>query len=116
MNFGPYGVAVVFLLMGCLLARIEAINIPNPYLLAARAMLLGPLLWQVRNDFSVVTRPVIWGLAFLIATWGAAKLIGGIRKTAWAEGGTVDLPSPALGAPIKDPLMRLRIGQGSKVK
>ena len=69
MNFGFVGVCLIFLGFGYLLVFLDALSARGPYLVAAQAIVLGPLLWIVRNDFSVFVVPVAGGLAYLIAVW-----------------------------------------------
>jgi hypothetical protein len=65
MNFGVFGVIVYFFLLSFFLIYLERLSIRSAYALAAWALILGPLLWTSRNDFSNFFRPAIWGLLSL---------------------------------------------------
>jgi oligosaccharide repeat unit polymerase len=80
MNFGAIGVVIVFSLLGLVLARIEAMAIRNAYFLAGQTVILAPLLWTVRNDFTVFTRAAVWGCAFVFFVWWFGGILGRIRK------------------------------------
>ena len=67
MNFGVPGVLVYFFLLSFFLVYLEHISIRNAYTLAAWALILGPLLWTTRNDFTNFFRPAVWGLLTLAA-------------------------------------------------
>jgi hypothetical protein len=73
MNFGLIGVVLYFLILGFLLIRLEQASIRNSYTLASWGLILGPLLWTTRNDFSNFFRPAIWGLLCL----GIVRLYSG---------------------------------------
>jgi hypothetical protein len=73
MNFGLIGVISYFLLLGFSLIRLEQSSIRNSYALASWGLILGPLLWTTRNDFSNFFRPAIWGLLCL----GIVRLYSG---------------------------------------
>ena len=60
-KFGIPGVILMFFALGYFLTRLEKIGSRSPYILAAQAVLLGPLLWCVRNDFNTYVRPALWG-------------------------------------------------------
>ncbi len=67
MNFGLPGVVLYFIVLAFFLVRLEQVSIHNSYTLAAWALILGPLLWTTRNDFSNFFRPAVWGLLALVA-------------------------------------------------
>jgi O-antigen polysaccharide polymerase Wzy len=67
MNFGVPGVIAYFFLLSFLLIFLERLSIRSAYSLAAWALILGPLLWTTRNDFSNFFRPAAWGLLTLAA-------------------------------------------------
>jgi len=67
MNFGVTGVLIYFFLLSFFLIYLEQISIRNAYALAAWALILGPLLWTTRNDFTNFFRPAVWGLLTLAA-------------------------------------------------
>ena len=67
MNFGIPGVLIYFSLLSFLLIYLEQISIRNSYALAAWALILGPLLWTTRNDYTNFFRPAVWGLLTLAA-------------------------------------------------
>jgi oligosaccharide repeat unit polymerase len=66
MNFGVAGVILYFLFLAVFLMWLERLSISNSYALAAWALILGPLLWTTRNDFSNFFRPSVWGLLTLV--------------------------------------------------
>jgi hypothetical protein len=66
MNFGVGGVIVYFFLLSFLLIHLEQLSIRSAYALAAWALILGPLLWTTRNDFTNFFRPAAWGLLTLL--------------------------------------------------
>ena len=76
MNFGIPGVIVYFSVVALLLVKLERVSWSNPYALAAWALILGPLLWTARNDFSNFFRPVCWGLSYL----GTVRVLMGKRQ------------------------------------
>jgi oligosaccharide repeat unit polymerase len=83
MNFGIAGVVVYFFLLGILLVRLEQLSIRSSYSLAMWALLVGPLLWTIRNDFREFFRPAVWGLLCLGVMWffsGGHTVISRIRK------------------------------------
>jgi hypothetical protein len=63
MNFGPPGVAAYFFLLALALVGVYRFDVSRPTRLAVWAVVLGPLLWTVRNDFHGFFRPVVLGLA-----------------------------------------------------
>jgi hypothetical protein len=65
MNFGIPGVLIYFLSLSFFLIYLEQISIRSAYALAAWALILGPLLWTTRNDFTNFFRPAAWGLLTL---------------------------------------------------
>lgn len=65
MNFGIVGVIAYFILVAFFLVRLEQVSVRNSHALAAWGLILGPLLWTTRNDFSNFFRPAIWGLVCL---------------------------------------------------
>jgi O-antigen polysaccharide polymerase Wzy len=67
MNFGVPGVVFYFIILAFFLMCLEQVSIRNSYTLAAWALVLGPLLWTTRNDFSNFFRPAVWGLLTLVA-------------------------------------------------
>jgi hypothetical protein len=62
MNFGIVGVIGYFFLLALILVRLEQVSIQSSEALACWAVLLGPLLWTTRNDFTNFFRPAAWGL------------------------------------------------------
>jgi hypothetical protein len=66
MNFGVPAVVLYFIVLAFFLVWLEQISIRNSYTLAAWALILGPLLWTTRNDFSNFFRPAAWGLLTLV--------------------------------------------------
>ena len=66
MNFGVPGVVLYFIVLAFFLVWLEQVSIRNSYTLAAWALILGPLLWTTRNDFSNFFRPAGWGLLTLV--------------------------------------------------
>lgn len=66
MNFGSWGVAVAFWLLGYGLVRLDAVDMVRPTQLACWGMVLGPLLWATRNGAGVFVRPAVWGLALTL--------------------------------------------------
>jgi O-antigen polysaccharide polymerase Wzy len=62
MNFGIVGVVGYFCLLAFILVRVEEIAIRSSEALACWAVVLGPLLWTTRNDFTNFFRPAAWGL------------------------------------------------------
>jgi uncharacterized membrane protein len=67
MNFGVPGVAVYFFFLAALLVAAYRGDAAQPTRLALWAVVLGPLLWTVRNDFHGFFRPVLLGIACLAA-------------------------------------------------
>jgi O-antigen polysaccharide polymerase Wzy len=67
MNFGVLGVLIYFFLLSFFLIYLEQISIRSAYAFAAWALILGPLLWTTRNDFTNFFRPAVWGLLSLAA-------------------------------------------------
>jgi hypothetical protein len=67
MNFGLLGVLIYFFSLAFFLIYLEKISIRSAYALAAWALILGPLLWTTRNDFTNFFRPAVWGLLTLAA-------------------------------------------------
>jgi O-antigen polysaccharide polymerase Wzy-like protein len=67
MNFGISGVLIYFFLLSAFLTYLERLSIRSAYSLATWALILGPLLWTTRNDFSNFFRPASWGLLTLAA-------------------------------------------------
>jgi hypothetical protein len=63
MNFGAPGVAAYFFLLAFALVAAYRFDVSRPTRLALWAVVMGPLLWTVRNDFHGFFRPVILGLA-----------------------------------------------------
>jgi oligosaccharide repeat unit polymerase len=62
MNFGTVGVIGYFSLLALILVRLEKISIRSSEALACWAVIVGPLLWTTRNDFTNFFRPAAWGL------------------------------------------------------
>jgi len=62
MNFGIVGVISYFFLLALILVRLEQVAIRSSEALACWAVLLGPLLWTARNDYTNFFRPAAWGL------------------------------------------------------
>ena len=67
MNFGLAGVLAYFAFLAYFLIWLEQLSVRNSYALAAWALILGPLLWTTRNDFSNFFRSAVWGLLTLAA-------------------------------------------------
>jgi hypothetical protein len=67
MNFGVAGVLAYFMFLAYFLIWLEQLSVRNSYALAAWALILGPLLWTTRNDFSNFFRSAVWGLLTLAA-------------------------------------------------
>ena len=93
MNFGFVGVCLIFLGFGYLLAFLDALSARGPYLMAAQAIVLGPLLWTVRNDFTVFVRSAGWGLAYILVVWlvfvrsrRGARVVAGSRTSSRGPG------------------------------
>ena len=61
------GVIAYFCVLSFFLICLERLSIRSAYSLAAWALILGPLLWTTRNDFSNFFRPAAWGLLTLAA-------------------------------------------------
>jgi O-antigen polysaccharide polymerase Wzy len=85
MNFGAPGVAAYFFLLAMLLVAAYRFDFSRPTRLALWAVVLGPLLWTVRNDFHGFFRPVVLGLAgiaaaHLLASSRTAGLAGGAAR------------------------------------
>ena len=74
MNFGVPGVVIYFALLSFFLIRLEQSSIRDSYALAIWALILGPLLWTTRNDFSNFFRPAVWGLLTLAAVKGFSRV------------------------------------------
>jgi O-antigen polysaccharide polymerase Wzy len=74
MNFGVLGVLIYFFLLSFFLTYLEQISIRSAYALAAWALILGPLLWTTRNDFTNFFRPAVWGLLTLAAIKGFSRM------------------------------------------
>jgi hypothetical protein len=96
MNFGVAGVAAYFFLLALLLVAAYRFDVSHPTRLALWAVVLGPLLWTVRNDFHGFFRPVLLGIAAV----GIARLLG----NSWTAGPSAPLAGrsprrlPAAGA------------------
>lgn len=73
MNFGILGVLTYFLVLSFFLIYLEQISVRNAYALAAWALILGPLLWTTRNDFTNFFRPAVWGLLSLATVKGLSR-------------------------------------------
>jgi hypothetical protein len=69
MNFGTMGVIFYFLVLAFLLVRLEQVSIRTPYGLASWALVIGPLLWTTRMDFTDFFRPAAWGLLCVGVLW-----------------------------------------------
>ena len=82
LNFGYVGVAIILIGLGVFLVRMQEWRISSAYVLAAQAIVLAPLLWYVRNDFTVVARPVAWGLTFLCGAWLVFSKLRTLREKA----------------------------------
>jgi oligosaccharide repeat unit polymerase len=67
MNFGLAGVLAYFVFLAYFLIWLEQLSVRDSYALAAWALILGPLLWTTRNDFSNFFRSAVWGLLTLAA-------------------------------------------------
>jgi oligosaccharide repeat unit polymerase len=93
LNFGFPGVGVIFLALGYFLVYLEQMRLKNPYVLAAQATILGPLLWSVRSDSYVLGRPIVWGLAYILVVWlvfvrsrRGAPMVAGSRASSRGSG------------------------------
>lgn len=96
-NFGFVGVFLFFLGLGFAMVWMERAANRNLFALTAVAVVLAPLLWTVRNDFSVFTRPAVWGLAFVGVVWWLSSGLKKVRgRTSAMEGVT---PSLVAGSP-----------------
>ena len=96
-NFGVAGVFLMFFALGYLLTRLEQMPARSPYLLAAQAVVLAPLLWCVRSDFNTFVRPAAWGLACVGVVWWLSSRLKKVRgRTSGMEGVT---PSLVAGSP-----------------
>jgi oligosaccharide repeat unit polymerase len=73
MNFGFPGVIAYFFLLAYLLVCLEKTAIRNSYALASWGLILGPLLWTVRNDYTTFLRPAAWGLLCLGIVYLSSK-------------------------------------------
>jgi hypothetical protein len=91
LNFGYAGVVVFFLGLGFVLAWMEQVATRSAFALAGVTVVLAPLLWTVRNDFSVFTRAAVWGLAFVAIAWVYCKAV--VRRDAPA-------PKPVQGSAL----------------
>jgi oligosaccharide repeat unit polymerase len=69
MNFGIVGVIAYFFLLALILVRLEQVSIRSSEALACWAVVVGPLLWTTRNDFTNFFRPAAWGLLCIGAVW-----------------------------------------------
>jgi hypothetical protein len=99
MNFGLIGVVLYFVILGFLLVRLEQASIRNSYALASWGLILGPLLWTTRNDFSNFFRPAIWGLLCLgiVRLYsGRFELFGHVLKKYNLEGDPEPLRVPRI--------------------
>jgi len=94
MNFGMAGVVVYFFLLSILLVRLEQLSIRSSYSLAMWALLVGPLLWTIRNDFREFFRPAVWGLLCLGLIW-----LSSTRNTVISRFGRADKPGPTAKEP-----------------
>jgi len=74
MNFGVLGVLIYFFLLSFFLIHLEQVSIRSAYALAAWALILGPLLWTTRNDFTNFFRPAVWGLLTLALIKGFSRM------------------------------------------
>jgi len=93
LNFGFPGVGVIFFALGYFLVNLEQMRLKNPYVLAAQATILGPLLWSVRSDSYVLGRPIVWGLAYILVVWlvfvrsrRGAPMVAGSRASSPGSG------------------------------
>lgn len=84
MNFGIAGVVGYFFLLAYALVRLEKIAIHNSYVLASWGLILGPLLWTVRNDFTSFFRPAVWGLLCLGIVRMSSKSFGLVSRV-WKQ-------------------------------
>lgn len=82
MNFGVWGVVLMFFALGYALVRIEALSSRSVFSLAAAAIILDPLLWLVRNDSSVFMRTAVWGCGFVFFAWLFATWPVGVLRSA----------------------------------
>jgi hypothetical protein len=82
MNFGVLGVAAYFFLLAAFLVAIYRWDAAQPTRMALWAVVLGPLLWTVRNDFHGFFRPVLLGIACI----AVARLVANsLPRAGWAR-------------------------------
>jgi hypothetical protein len=81
MNFSYPGVFVIFTLLGIGLVRLERQQIAGAYSLAARAVIMAPLIWSVRSDATVIARPLVWGLFFVGFAWVLSRVLEATSPT-----------------------------------
>ena len=81
MNFGPLGVVLFFLGLAFLLVWLEHLSFHSAYSLACWALVVGSLLWTIRNDFSSFFRPAVWGILCL----AAIRLFSGTSQSSAAN-------------------------------
>jgi O-antigen polysaccharide polymerase Wzy len=94
MNFGAPGVAAYFFLLALLLVGAYHFAVSRPTRLALWAVVFGPLLWTVRNDFHGFFRPVMLGVASIVVarvlanSWneGRSRTVRNIAKRVQARG------------------------------
>jgi len=93
LNFGFPGVGVIFFALGYFLVYLEQMRLKNPYVLAAQATILGPVLWSVRSDSYALGRPIVWGLAYILVVWlvfvrsrRGAPMVAGSRASSRGPG------------------------------
>jgi hypothetical protein len=121
MNFGAPGVAAYFFLLALLLVAAYRFDVSRPTRLALWAVVLGPLLWTVRNDFHGFFRPVVLGIAsiavarLLANSWASSRpgWTGGLGWTegrGWAGGRSRRGPGAVTDTPIPMSAARIRSG------
>ena len=103
MNFGAAGVAAYFFLLALMLVAAYRFDVSRPTRLAVWAVVLGPLLWTVRNDFHGFFRPVVLGAASIAA---ACLLANSRTEGRWTKGRS----RTARGAPAV-PKTRMRAAE-----
>jgi hypothetical protein len=95
LNFGAWGVGVYFCLLGFGLVSAGRWDRGLPTRLAFWAVIFGPLLWTVRNDFHGFFRPACLGLAAVLAARGLPSPLH-FRSISARERSSAALPRAAV--------------------